>query len=121
MHVNESRMGLPVYRGASSGASWLLGSCTRQALDGGQGVGWSKVRVPNRHSDILVTQEFLNRPQVNSRHDETADKRVSKAMPREVPHFCDAQVNFPLRPDLSQPITIGPGQLALVASMHGSK
>jgi len=87
VHMRDFRLRLSIGRGASFGASCFFQMCPGQTFDGIQSVGRSEVRIPNRHSDILVAQELLQSPQINPGHNESAGKRMSETMPREISNF----------------------------------
>src|SRR5271170_4639859 len=72
------------------GGTWPVhsGSCRIQPFYCGLIMFGCEMGIPDGHGDRLVTSQFLHGPEVHAFHDQTTNKRVSKAMPGEVINCC---------------------------------
>ena len=66
--------------GAGTGAGWFR----YELLDGVEEMGWREMRIPERHADVGVPEQLLDRPDVYPLHHEVGCEGVAEVMPAEV-------------------------------------
>jgi len=65
--------------GVTSGVSWTFRICRLcgEPFNRGELVRWRQMGIPTGHGNRFVPHEFLGGSKVNSRHNQSARKRVS--------------------------------------------